>query len=258
MLSVGKYANSALLVNVDVDDYFNNTYYLPSNVSHEKDFLNLKIENLRIGIGCYYLDRSIEMKDIEKIDTSNLIISPIVDNIETKHINMTKVGNGTLSYPQFAAKMKYLTKDGEEKVIIDKYILTNVYDNSMDLINIYTDMSNFVKSSVQIHEIDKNENESLEMIHFTDIPVIQFSQCLSDTIADRITNIISDTNENLSDLSMQITNSFIICFNKPILFDSTMFNFFSSLSKFPSKSWILECISNLHSIAASQNTLNVL
>ena len=188
--------------------YHETEYWLPDNVNYEDKFLNLRIENLKIGIGCYYLDRSIKMDDIISIDTSEMEIKPIISNTYNKDIMVSTVGHGILSYPQFAVKLKYETTEGPKEVI-DKYILTNVYDNSIDLINIYTDMSNFVKSSVQIHEIVE-DGKTIEMIHFTDIPVLQFSQSLSDAISDRITNVIYDTNENLMDLSNRITNSFSI------------------------------------------------
>ena len=195
---------------------YDTEYYLPDSIKVEDDFLNLKIEDLRIAIGCYYLDRlngtGYNMSDVSYITSSE--VKPILDSIDDKHIYMNKVGNGILNYPQFAVKSNYTMKDGTSINTIDKYILTNVYDNSMDLIDIYTDMSNFVKSAVQINELTKNVEgnniNSLEMLHFTDIPVIQFSQCLSNTISDRITNVISDTNKNLSDLSAQITNNFSI------------------------------------------------
>ena len=71
-------------------------------------------------------------------------------------------------------------------------------------------MSNFVKSSVRLNKLEIGANTYLEMIHFEDIPVIQYSKCISDNMSSRISNIITDTHGNLIDLSNQITNNFSI------------------------------------------------
>lgn len=191
-------------------DKYNNIYYIPTNFD-TSDFLNLRIEDLRIGIGTYFINRSITSENLKSVEISDM--KPLVNS--KAMIVSENVNGGTLSYPKFVATVTYRIEDSDEDItIVEPYTLTNVYDNSMDLLDIYTDMSNFVKSAVQINELTKdadgNTIASLEMLHFTDIPVIQFSQCLSDTISDRITNVITNTNENLTDLSVKITNNFSI------------------------------------------------
>ena len=201
-----------------------NEYPISTNDKMDDNFLNLKVGDLKIGIGCYYLNRLVngEQRDLSKyksVSTGDPI--PLIEN-ETvastdgeRHLCVTSnVGEGTLEYPRFISKSSYIDSNDIATDVYEEYILTNVYDNSIDLLNLFIDMSNFVKSSVKINELNHDGNgstiDSLEMLHFTDIPVIQYSQCISNDMSDRISNIISNTHESLIDLSLQITNNFNI------------------------------------------------
>lgn len=195
------------------------TYDIAKNQRPDNQFINLNVENLRISIGCYYLNRvikdnngTINERDLSKY--SKIVTgdpTPILIQ-NSKAIATNKVGGGILSYPRFISTSTYTNEDESEIVADEEYILTNVYDNSMDLLDLFIDMSNFVKSSVNINTVNNDGSgadiESLELLHLTDIPVIQFSQCVSDNMANRISNIIADTHENLTDLSSKITNNF--------------------------------------------------
>lgn len=253
--------------------------YIPDPES--ENFLNLSISNLKIGIGCYIIDRTRDISTCTNVVTGKDM--PLIDKAEydkSKKLTVITdaVTDGENKYPVFVNKCKYtydeLNSDGstisKEEEIIEKYILTNVYINNTDTLDIYTDMSNYVKSSVQFEEIkeiysgieykeitsdkidenlskgtkvyiyddsaksyieydkaetypedtkyyicnaisDDNVNRN-NILHFTNIPLVRYSQCLDKDIFSRITENIINAHNNLTSLSKNIVNNFSIDF----------------------------------------------
>lgn len=183
-------------------------YIVPSDIKTDANFLNLRATNLRFAIGCYYIDRTgMPEEDINKYDSIETgVPHPIIpSDITGNAIAMKSIGTGTKEYPRFVSKCKY----NESTEMYHEYILTNVYDNSMDLLDLFVDMSNYVKSAVTINRINA-DGDDIDILHFGEIPVIQYSQSLLDSMSKRITDIISNTHESLADLSNRITNNFNI------------------------------------------------
>lgn len=224
------------LDNLDSDDSSDDVTYMYKNMPYTyisspktENYLNLAISDLTIGIGCYVLDRTTDLKDCTYVQNSEpRPIATRFNNSSSSCISETVTG-GSSYYPIFVNKCTYAkevrddsgTPVNEYNTTYEKYILTNVYMNTSDKINIYTDMSNYVKSSVSINPVDKILNKqtgeledvtNYEVLHFTDVPVVKHSQCFNTDNFSRISNTIINAHENLTDLSYNITNNFSVDF----------------------------------------------
>lgn len=127
--------------------------YKYSKAKYNPGYLNMNIFNLKLGIGIYFLDYdpdkfistitsdtdSGESVLIEASDTSAQYVTAKTHSIET----------GT-AYPDFVIHCKYKDTETSDITTPIKYTLTNVYTNNGNLIDLYTDMSDFVKSTANI------------------------------------------------------------------------------------------------------------
>lgn len=140
-------------------------------VKPNKSYLNMDVFGLKIGIGIYYLaDRDIDpsrkfIKTITDIDNSDYGDRPLVDDNDKNNIKvvMSKVTDESIStYPEFIIKCKYETEDSEIDIPV-KYTLTDVYDNSTSRLDLYTDMSDLVRSPTEIISEIVYNSEAIEM-----------------------------------------------------------------------------------------------
>ena len=124
----------------------------------------IDVFNLKIGVGIYYLSDRVEQTYVpEYVDIED-------------------------SYPTF--------RNGD----VD-YVMTDLYTNSSDLINLYTDMSYVIRSTTD--ELD-------DYIIFRDLPLLQYSKAIDDTISNRVANIISNTKVYLDEINTRLDDSFSI------------------------------------------------
>lgn len=120
-------------------------------------YLNMNVFNLRIGIGVYYLDYDLIDSNgnnfIKTITTDSDDGIRVLASYEKNYnygIANTHSIETSVQYPDFIMECQY---ESDVKIPV-KYTLTNVYGNSANLINLYTDMSDFVKSTVNIVNIN--------------------------------------------------------------------------------------------------------
>lgn len=170
------------------------------NVKDEMAFI--PINDLRISIGCYYLNRTynnINYDEITSIETNDVIMPVLTDD----HVlSQEAISDTKYRYYKYTNTCKYNNIE-----CIENYVLTNVYDNSANLIDLYTDMSKHLKSVSS--ELSNIENDiELKAIHFSEVPVIKYSSLLNTEINTRVVNIINNTHETLSNLTYLITNNF--------------------------------------------------
>ena len=198
--------------------YENNIAYIPKNVRPDKNFLNLAVQDLRIVIGCYYRDSIIEEGETIT-NVSDVYIAPLIkpDENGNNAVICRPVTNGVDNYPQFvySTTYSYTDEDGTpyNKTVNKFYTLANVYDNTNNLLNLYIDMSNIIRSAVVPYNVTTEQDGSqktINMLNITDVPVIQYSQAINDTVSKRVTNVITDSYTNLSELSKSVTNNFSI------------------------------------------------
>lgn len=214
--------------NEDVDYSYKNKVYKYINSPKTENFINLSISNLSIGIGCYILDRSYLSGDYIEVQDGDPkpIASRNDKDVTTAKCVTESISNENNQYPIFVNKCIYTLEDKDTNSVkyetrYEKYTLANVYFNTSDTLDIYTDMSNYVKSFVGINQVDKiwnNKTESYdnvigyEVLHLTDIPVVKYSECLNYDTFSRISENIINAHESISDLSYNIVNNFSIDF----------------------------------------------
>lgn len=170
--------------------------YSPDGIDVNENYLNLNVSGFKIGIGCYYLSRP--QTYLGDNFTSTGKVSTLLTDNNITHCATESISNRDTLYPMFINTCKYGTTDYDVK-----YILANAYDNSNDSINLYTDMSQYVKSVTTLYE-----NGDDTFIFFEDIPVVQYSKIIDEQIGNRITDIIPSTKELLYDMVNKLPNNF--------------------------------------------------
>lgn len=167
----------------------------PINNIQVNELVGIDAYNLKIGIGVYYLR---DMPD--KTETPSIVF---VRDENTNEIIKHQYSEN--EYPTLL-----LDDDGYPTFINGDipYVLTNLYTNSSDLINLYTDMS-YITRVASTTDINTN-NENSKLIYFKDVPVLQYSKLSDENVSNRITEIISETKEYLDEMNMRLDDSFSI------------------------------------------------
>lgn len=141
--------------------------------------------NLKIGLGVYYLSDK-----MDKTSEPLLLLQTNSDGDYKKNNNNRLMATlNDYGYPEFI--------NGDIP-----YIMTNLYTNSSNLVDLYTDMSYVVRV---ITEEDDNG-----YIYFRNVPLLQYSKSINEKIGNRITYIINDTKAHLDEMNMRLGDSFSI------------------------------------------------
>lgn len=143
--------------------------------------------NLKIGLGIYYLSDEIN-------DESNpsLVFQTNSDgDYKKSSTDKLMVMTNDYGYPEF---MKADTP----------YIMTNLYTNSSNLVDLYTDMSYVIRVITNESTYSDDDN----YIYFRDVPLLQYSKAINEKIANRVTTIINDTKVHLDDMNIRLGDSF--------------------------------------------------
>ena len=173
---------------------------ITSGTSHIKNVVpnqscSIDIFNVKIGLGIYYLAAPVNERT--GVPSIQLSVDNDGDYILGDNGYPDPIMN-SYGYPEFENNV-----DNDSDVV--PYIMTNLYINSSDLINFYTDMSYVVRATTDFVEYNGNE-----YIYFRDIPLLQYSKSIDDDISNRVTNIITDTKEYLDEMNMRLDDSFSI------------------------------------------------
>lgn len=115
-------------------------------------YLNMNIFNLKLGIGIYFLDYdpdNFSSTIVTDNDAGDRVLIDSADMTEGHYVASTHSIETGSKYPDFIIACDY---NGTMTPV--KYTLTNVYTNSGNLIDLYTDMSDYVKSTANIITTD--------------------------------------------------------------------------------------------------------
>lgn len=163
------------------DKITSETTHLANVVPNE--YVPVDVFNMKIGLAVYYLASPV----IERTGVPS--ISVIEDDVEDSLIPIYNDDK----YPEFV--------NNESETSTIPYIMTNLYINSSDLINLYTDMSYVVRATTDI-------SDDGQYIYFRDIPLLQYSKSIDTIISERISNTISETKVYLDEINSRLDNSF--------------------------------------------------
>lgn len=123
-----------------------------SKAEYNKGYLNMNIFDLKLGIGIYFLDYDPEKfisTITSDIDSGERVLIESSETSSPYVIAKTHaIETGTM-YPDFIMHCNYGDETSESTVPV-KYALTNVYTNNGNLIDLYTDMSDFIKTTANI------------------------------------------------------------------------------------------------------------
>lgn len=249
------------ITDIRTDDNLDNNNYTIVNYDGSKTqlkyckanqndtYLNMAVFNLKIGIGVYYLDYpaisdGLSFKSTGDVDNNDCIERVLLSSTTGSNVAYTHSIDTSIPYPDFVLPCTYVNET-DKKIIPIKYTLTNVYDNSGNFINLYTDMSDFVKATSVIvdkyyeksdsgeYYFDPNKNTFIKLLNgeeipseikdktkyalindsngfiiLEDVPAIQYSKAINKDTSTQLINIITDSREYLMEMNSRITNNF--------------------------------------------------